>query len=93
MRLIGLCTGNYKSTQLLYLSLDALTSYFSLPTPASRSDFQLKQIEKYMAYKKLPRPLRLRIVSYYEHRFRGKFFDEEEILVELSDCLRDVCSY
>lgn len=51
---------------------------------------QLKQIEEYMAYKKLPRPLRQRIVSYYEHRFRGKFFDEDEILVELSDCLRDV---
>ena len=80
------------NTRIIYLATPPyLLSELGPNTLSSCSDLQLKQIEEYMAYKKLPRPLRQRIVSYYEHRFRGKFFDEDEILVELSDCLRDVC--
>lgn len=43
-----------------------------------------------MAYRKLPRQLRHRITTYFEHRYQGKFFDEEEILGELSERLREV---
>jgi hyperpolarization activated cyclic nucleotide-gated potassium channel 2 len=42
-----------------------------------------------MCFKKLPLPLRQRIISYYEHRYRGKMFNEEDILNELSENLRD----
>lgn len=52
--------------------------------------FQLKQVEEYMAYKKYPRSLRQRITGYYEHRYKGKMFNEKEILGELSECLREV---
>lgn len=45
-----------------------------------------------MAYRKLPRDLRLRIGDYFEHRFQGKFFNEDSILDELSERLREVCS-
>src|SRR6218665_1361879 len=38
---------------------------------------QLKQVEEYMAYRKLPRDLRVRIGDYFEHRFQGKFFNED----------------
>lgn len=43
-----------------------------------------------MAYRKLPRDLRSRITDYFEHRYQGKFFDEDSILNELSEKLREV---
>ena len=43
-----------------------------------------------MAYRKLPRVLRQKIASYYEHRYQGKMFNEVIILDELSECLREV---
>ncbi|THD24629.1 Hyperpolarization activated cyclic nucleotide-gated potassium channel [Fasciola hepatica] len=49
----------------------------------------LKQVEEYMAFKKYPRSLRQRITGYYEHRYKGKMFNEKEILSELSECLRE----
>lgn len=51
---------------------------------------QLKQVEEYMAYRKLPRDLRVRIGDYFEHRYQGKFFNEDTILDELSERLREV---
>uniref|UniRef100_A0A095BZT7 Potassium/sodium hyperpolarization-activated cyclic nucleotide-gated channel 4 n=1 Tax=Schistosoma haematobium TaxID=6185 RepID=A0A095BZT7_SCHHA len=48
-----------------------------------------KQVEEYMAYRKLPRALRQRIANYYEHRYQGKMFDEAQILNEFSECLRE----
>ncbi|CAL1262796.1 unnamed protein product [Larinioides sclopetarius] len=55
---------------------------------------KLKQVEEYMAYRKLHRELRTRITDYFEHRYQGKFFDEEMILGELSERLReDVINY
>jgi len=46
-------------------------------------------VEEYATYRKLPTSLRQRISAYYEHRFRGKMFDETSILYELNDCLRE----
>ncbi len=43
-----------------------------------------------MAYRKLPREMRSRITEYFEHRYQGKFFDEDEILGELSEKLKEV---
>lgn len=43
-----------------------------------------------MVYRKLPRDMRLRIHDFFEHRFQGKFFDEDAILGELSEKLREV---
>ena len=45
-----------------------------------------------MAYRKLPRDMRTRITEYFEHRFQGKFFDEDHILGELSEKLKEVSS-
>ena len=53
---------------------------------------QVKQVEEYMAYRKLPRDMRSRITEYFEHRFQGKFFDEDHILGELSEKLKEVCA-
>ncbi|ESO10035.1 hypothetical protein HELRODRAFT_72757 [Helobdella robusta] len=50
---------------------------------------KFKQVEEYMAYRKLPRNLRQRITYYYEHRYQGKMFDEKNILAELNECLKE----
>lgn len=44
-----------------------------------------------MSFHKLPADVRQRIHDYYEHRFQGKMFDEDSILGELSDPLKEVC--
>ncbi|QQP53635.1 Uncharacterized protein FKW44_006175, partial [Caligus rogercresseyi] len=49
--------------------------------------------EEYMVFRKLPRSMRQRITEYFEHRYQGKFFDEEEILGELSEKLKEVMKY
>ncbi|XP_076322830.1 potassium/sodium hyperpolarization-activated cyclic nucleotide-gated channel 2-like isoform X2 [Tachypleus tridentatus] len=55
---------------------------------------KVKQVEEYMAYRKLPRDLRQRITDYFEHRYQGKYYDEDAILGELSERLReDVINY
>ncbi len=46
-----------------------------------------------MAYRKLPREMRQRITEYFEHRYQGKFFDEDEILGELSEKLKEVSNF
>ena len=53
---------------------------------------QFKQVEEYMIYRKLPRNLRQRISDFYEHRYQGKMFDEDNILGELNECLKEVTS-
>jgi len=54
---------------------------------------QFKQVEEYMIYRKLPRQLRNNIADYYEHRYRGKMFDERSILNEVNECLKEVCRH
>ena len=51
---------------------------------------QLKQVEEYMRYRKLPSPLKLKVHDYYYQRYRGHLFDEEQILKELSHALKEV---
>ncbi|XP_032302817.1 potassium/sodium hyperpolarization-activated cyclic nucleotide-gated channel 3-like [Coturnix japonica] len=59
---------------------------------SSRRQYQekYKQVEQYMSFHKLPADMRQRIHDYYEHRYQGKMFDEESILGELSEPLREV---
>ncbi|VDN09223.1 unnamed protein product [Dibothriocephalus latus] len=54
---------------------------------------KFKQVEEYMAFRKLPRVLRQKIANYYEHRYQGKMFNEVVILDELSECLREVSPF
>uniref|UniRef100_UPI00398E9AF1 potassium/sodium hyperpolarization-activated cyclic nucleotide-gated channel 4-like n=1 Tax=Pristiophorus japonicus TaxID=55135 RepID=UPI00398E9AF1 len=58
---------------------------------SSRRQYQekYKQVEQYMSFHKLPAEMRQRIHEYYEHRYQGKMFDEENILGELSVPLRE----
>ncbi|XP_072900573.1 potassium/sodium hyperpolarization-activated cyclic nucleotide-gated channel 2-like [Hemitrygon akajei] len=55
---------------------------------------KLCQVEQYMKNKRLPRNLQLKISSYYRERYHGKWFDEEGIISELSEYLReDILGY
>ncbi|KAF7663757.1 hypothetical protein LDENG_00202130 [Lucifuga dentata] len=58
---------------------------------SSRRQYQekYKQVEQYMSFHKLPADMRQRIHNYYEHRYQGKMFDEESILEELNEPLRE----
>ncbi|XP_063170139.1 potassium/sodium hyperpolarization-activated cyclic nucleotide-gated channel 4 [Candoia aspera] len=58
---------------------------------SSRRQYQekYKQVEQYMSFHKLPAEMRQRIHDYYEHRYQGKMFDEESILGELSEPLKE----
>ncbi|XP_043933634.1 potassium/sodium hyperpolarization-activated cyclic nucleotide-gated channel 1 [Protopterus annectens] len=58
---------------------------------SSRRQYQekYKQVEQYMSFHKLPADLRQKIHDYYEHRYQGKIFDEDSILNELNDPLRE----
>ncbi|CAK6444167.1 unnamed protein product [Pipistrellus nathusii] len=58
---------------------------------SSRRQYQekYKQVEQYMSFHKLPADMRQKIHDYYEHRYQGKIFDEENILNELNDPLRE----
>ncbi|CAL1594900.1 unnamed protein product [Knipowitschia caucasica] len=58
---------------------------------SSRRQYQekYKQVEQYMSFHKLPTEMRQRIHDYYEHRYQGKMFDEESILEELNEPLRE----
>ncbi|NXA43817.1 HCN4 protein, partial [Eudromia elegans] len=59
------------------------------PTRRSVPRAQYKQVEQYMSFHKLPGDTRQRIHEYYEHRYQGKMFDEENILGELSEPLKE----
>uniref|UniRef100_A0A8C5FRE1 Cyclic nucleotide-binding domain-containing protein n=1 Tax=Gadus morhua TaxID=8049 RepID=A0A8C5FRE1_GADMO len=58
---------------------------------SSRRQYQekYKQVEQYMSFHKLPSDFRQKIHDYYEHRYQGKMFDEESILEELNEPLRE----
>ncbi|XP_062411294.1 potassium/sodium hyperpolarization-activated cyclic nucleotide-gated channel 2 [Sardina pilchardus] len=58
---------------------------------SSRRQYQekYKQVEQYMSFHKLPADFRQKIHDYYEHRYQGKMFDEESILEELNEPLRE----
>ncbi|XP_026510845.1 potassium/sodium hyperpolarization-activated cyclic nucleotide-gated channel 2 [Terrapene carolina triunguis] len=48
-----------------------------------------KQVEQYMSFHKLPADFRQKLHDYYEHRYQGKMFDEDSILGELNEPLRE----
>uniref|UniRef100_A0AAY4C714 Cyclic nucleotide-binding domain-containing protein n=1 Tax=Denticeps clupeoides TaxID=299321 RepID=A0AAY4C714_9TELE len=58
---------------------------------SSRRQYQekYKQVEQYMSFHKLPADMRQKIHDYYEHRYQGKIFDEDSILSELNDPLKE----
>uniref|UniRef100_A0A673LCI6 Hyperpolarization activated cyclic nucleotide-gated potassium channel 4 n=1 Tax=Sinocyclocheilus rhinocerous TaxID=307959 RepID=A0A673LCI6_9TELE len=63
--------------------------YINSTTANTVTLLSYKQVEQYMSFHKLPADMRQRIHDYYEHRYQGKMFDEESILGELNEPLRE----
>ncbi|XP_065836457.1 potassium/sodium hyperpolarization-activated cyclic nucleotide-gated channel 3-like isoform X2 [Oscarella lobularis] len=63
-------------------------------SPSRLYQQKLSQVEEYMRCRKLPMHTRNRILNYFSHKYQGKFFNEDEIISELSDSLRtELASY
>ncbi|KAK1805934.1 hypothetical protein P4O66_012980, partial [Electrophorus voltai] len=72
------------------LCLVKLYSAWGSRAPPGKAVLHLyKQVEQYMSFHKLPADFRQKIHDYYEHRYQGKMFDEESILEELNEPLRE----
>ncbi|XP_028968231.1 potassium/sodium hyperpolarization-activated cyclic nucleotide-gated channel 4 [Galendromus occidentalis] len=57
-------------------------------------DKLMSEVCEYMEYKKLPQALRERVNDFLEKRYRGHYFNEQKILNQMSDVLRDdILSY
>lgn len=50
---------------------------------------KMERVEEYMQYRRMPKELRFRVRNYFEHRHEGKAFDEDAILAELSQPLKE----
>lgn len=75
---------------LLYAALVGTISSFSFGLDSSGRLYKQKmdEVNEYMMYKKLSNDLKEKVRSYYELKYRGKLFDEESIMLELNDSLR-----
>ncbi|KAK1790906.1 hypothetical protein P4O66_014744 [Electrophorus voltai] len=77
-----------QTPSLLYLIPSSLSLSLSSQTELEPAE-KYKQVEQYMSFHKLPADFRQKIHDYYEHRYQGKMFDEESILEELNEPLRE----
>ncbi|XP_078512021.1 potassium/sodium hyperpolarization-activated cyclic nucleotide-gated channel 4-like isoform X2 [Lissotriton helveticus] len=50
---------------------------------------KISTVKEYMSYRKLPKELRLRIFDYYETRYQGKWFNEQYIISQMSESLKE----
>ncbi|XP_043556936.1 potassium/sodium hyperpolarization-activated cyclic nucleotide-gated channel 1-like [Chiloscyllium plagiosum] len=50
---------------------------------------KLCQVEEYTRNKRLPRHLRMKISNYYRERFHGKWFNQEAIISEMTEYLKE----
>lgn len=51
---------------------------------------QMSRLDHYMAFMKLPPELQLRINSYYQARYGGKWFHEKDVMCTVSSALKEV---
>ncbi|XP_022670325.1 potassium/sodium hyperpolarization-activated cyclic nucleotide-gated channel 2-like isoform X2 [Varroa jacobsoni] len=50
---------------------------------------KMREVEDYMSFRRFPRELRTRVRDYFERRYRGHVFNEDDILESMSDPLRE----
>ncbi|CAM5080514.1 unnamed protein product [Eretmochelys imbricata] len=54
-----------------------------------QQNLTMKDIQEYISYRKLPQDLCQRIFTYYDIRYQGRWYNEEEILNEMSEPLKE----
>lgn len=77
---------------LLYASLVGTISSFSFGLDSSGRMYKQKmdEVNEYMSYKHLGPILKNKVRQYFQLKYRGKYFDEAAIMLELNDSLRQV---
>ncbi|XP_049518825.1 potassium/sodium hyperpolarization-activated cyclic nucleotide-gated channel 1 [Dermacentor silvarum] len=84
-----MATGHALQALLVGACIDMITS---MNFTRLRNRQKIRDLDDYMQYKMLPLNLRRRIRDYAENRFKGRVFDENQIIQSLSDPLREVRS-
>ncbi|KAJ3070788.1 hypothetical protein HDU98_006201 [Podochytrium sp. JEL0797] len=79
-------------TAVLYAAfLGAISSAIVSINPSGRLYMQkMEQISDYVKWKDLSAETEAKLMSYYETKYRGKFFEEELLLSEMNESLRAV---
>ncbi|XP_061826855.1 hyperpolarization activated cyclic nucleotide-gated potassium channel 5 isoform X2 [Nerophis lumbriciformis] len=54
-----------------------------------KENLMMSRLEHYMTFMKLPPELQLRITNYYQARYGGKWFDEQEVMHTVSSALKE----
>ncbi|XP_041934354.1 potassium/sodium hyperpolarization-activated cyclic nucleotide-gated channel 1-like [Alosa alosa] len=72
---------------LLVANAAAMMSNVDITAKAYKS--KMNHLDDYMTFMKLPKELRVRISSYYQARYGGKWFDEKDILNWVSESLKE----
>ncbi|XP_075535451.1 potassium/sodium hyperpolarization-activated cyclic nucleotide-gated channel 1-like [Dermacentor variabilis] len=81
-----MATGHALQALLVGACIDMITS---MNFTGLRNRQKIRDLDDYMQYKMLPLNLRRRIRDYAENRFKGRVFDEGQIIQSLSDPLRE----
>lgn len=83
---LGMVTG---ATGYALLIGHATTLIQSLDYTKRQHREKMERVEEYMQYRRMPKELRFRVRNYFEHRHEGKSFDEDAILAQLSQPLKE----
>lgn len=77
---------------ILYAALVGTISSFSFGLDSSGRLYKQKmdEVNEYLLFKNISEDLKNKVKQYYEMKYRGKLFDENNILNELNDSLRQV---
>ncbi|KAJ3229323.1 hypothetical protein HDU81_005489 [Chytriomyces hyalinus] len=75
---------------VLYAILVGTISSFSfgLDSSGRRYKEKIDEVHEYMTYRKLSEPIKMKVRQYYELKYKGKYFDEEAILSEMNESLK-----
>ncbi|KAJ3052049.1 Potassium voltage-gated channel sub H member 7 [Rhizophlyctis rosea] len=78
------------SGAVLYAVIVGTISSFSFGLDASGRLYnqKLDEVSEYLRYKGVPDETRKKVLQYYQIKYRGKFFEENEILGQLNEALR-----
>ncbi|ORY39612.1 camp-binding domain-like protein [Rhizoclosmatium globosum] len=75
---------------VLYAILVGTISSFSfgLDSSGRRYKEKIDEVHEYMTYRKLSEPIKVKVRQYYELKYKGKYFDEDAILNEMNESLK-----
>ncbi len=77
---------------VIYAALVGTISSFSLGLDSSGRKYKekLDEVNEYMTFRKLSEPIKTKVRQYYELKYRGKYFNEDAILSEMNESLKQV---